>query len=113
VRQALMLEVEKANSALAYEELPLIAISTDVPVKLTCLGASCTVLLDEKDPAIAASITNEWGEKPVTFLIQPNPSVAGAPLTARRVSLTPDIEALVSPGQIAAVIVEELIAGAP
>lgn len=109
VRQALVVEIEKANSALAYEQLPLIQISDSTPLQLTCVETQATVELDKKTPAISANISNEFGEKSVTFTVD----AAQSPLKARRVSLAPEIEALIGPDGVAAIIVEELIEGAP
>jgi hypothetical protein len=122
VRTSLFTELETANSALAYENAPLIEFTQGWPtgpiVQLTCAGAVCTVTTDPNAPKapnpanapiIAAHIVYEAGEKTVTFTILDTES----PFVARRISLVPDAEPKTTPQQIAAIIVEELITTAP
>jgi hypothetical protein len=109
VRQALVVEVEKANSALAYEQLPLIQIFASPSLQLNCIETHANIELDKKTPAIGAKIVNESGEKSVTFTLD----VSQSPLKARRVSLAPATEPLIGPEEVAAIIVQELIEVAP
>jgi len=113
VRSNLFTELEKANSALAYENAPLIEFKQGWPdgpaIELACGNATCTVSQDIHAASIAAVVLGQAGQTTVTFLILPDES----PLAARRVSLTPDIEKKVGPAEIATAFVEALILGAP
>lgn len=109
VRSSLFVEVEKANSALIYEGVPTIEYREDTPLELICAGAIATVGLDIMTPAIATTIKNAAGEKSVTFFLQNDETST----YARRASLAPATEAKSTPEEIAAAIIEELIAEAP
>jgi hypothetical protein len=113
VRTSLHEEIANANAYLARENAPKIDFKegwpTGTAIELTCASATCKVSLDPDKPSIAGVVTGEEGEKTVTFLLLDDES----PLKAQRVSLTPEIELKVGPPEVAASLVEELIAGAP
>ena len=121
VRSNLFTETEKANSALAYENAPLIEFKQGWPdgpaIELACGNATCTVSQDIHVASIAAVVQGQAGQTTVTFLILADESTPTStpisPVVARRVSLTPDIEEKVGPAEIAAAFVEALIQGAP
>ena len=106
-------EVKKANAELAGVDAPSVdfqeASVGETTIELRCRSANCKISQDRAVPSIAAVVQGESGEKSITFVILPDES----PLTAQRVSLAPAIEPKTGPPEIAAILVEELIAGAP
>lgn len=106
-------EVKKANAELKTVGAPSVdfqqASVGEPTIELRCRAANCKISQDRSAPSIAAIVKGESGEKSVTFLILPDES----PLQAQRVSLAPASEPRIGPPEIAAILVEELIAGAP
>jgi hypothetical protein len=106
-------EVKNANEALVQLGASTMAMQQasegEPTIELICGNAHCTISQDWAVPAVGAVIIGEAGEKTVTFVIV----ITEEPVMAKRVSLTPDIEAKVSVDEVAATFVEELITGAP
>jgi hypothetical protein len=106
-------EVKTANEALVQAGASTVnmqqASEGEPTIELICGKATCTISQDWAVPSVGAVIVGEAGEKTVTFLIV----VGEDQVTAKRVSLTPEIETKVSADDVASSFVEELIAGAP
>lgn len=106
-------EVKKANLELASVGAPSVdfqqASVGEPTIELRCRTAHSKISQDRAAPSISAVVHGESGEKTITFLIL----VEESPLKAQRVSLAPAIEPKIGPSDIAATLVEELIAGAP
>jgi hypothetical protein len=113
VRSGIHEEVANANAYLARENAPKIEFKEGWPqgaiIELACATAIAKVTLDPDAPSITAVIAGEDAEKTVTFILLHDQS----PLKAQRVSLTPATEEKVGAHEVAAIIVEELITGAP
>ena len=113
VRVNIVKEVDKANIELAREGAPRVDLQQASPhehtIELVCRGASCKISQDRSTPSIGAVVAGESGEKTITFIILFEES----PVTARRLSLTPETEAKIDSAELAASFVEELIIVAP
>ncbi len=113
VKSNIIKEVGKANAELSAVKAPKIDIRQESPdeptIELACGIAICKISQDRSAPSIGSVIHGESGEKTVTFLIL----TGETPVKAQRVSLSPSTEPQVEPPEVAATIVEELIAGAP
>ena len=113
LRKSLVIEAEKANSALTYENAPQIEFkigqTEGAVIQMGLDAATSTIKLDRDKLSVMAEVKSTTGERTVTYLIDEENS----PFKAQRVSLSPSNEVKVGPSEIAAVFVEELITGAP
>ena len=118
LRNNLLIEAEKANSALTYQDAPKIdspktetyeGAPNERVTQFTLGTATSIIHLDQEKHSIAALIKGESGEKTVTYLIDEEQS----PLTASRVSISPANEPKIAPAAIAESFIEALITGAP
>ena len=112
LRTSLHAEAEKANSALAFHDVPAIEFEQGWPdgsTILLALGTATSIIrLDRDKPTLAADVKSETGEKTVTFVINDQQ----APFTASRVSLAPSNEPKMAPAAVAESFIHELITGA-
>ena len=113
VKASIVVEVDKANVALAATRAPRIDLrreSVGEPtMELSCDRAICKISQDRNVPSIGAAIAGEAGNATITFILL----IDESPVTAQRASLAPAVEAKLGPIEIAATIVEELINRAP
>jgi len=113
LKTSLGTEVALANAELAAAGAPAVVLQQasegEPTIDLVCGKAFCRISQDRSTPSIGGTVVGEAGESTITFLILTEES----PLKASRVSLTPELEAKVGPAEIAATLVEALIAGAP
>jgi hypothetical protein len=109
MRSALSREVERANSALDSEDLPNIEFKKENPIEIACVGSKCEIHLVSDLNMILVNFASRSGEKSLRFSIQE----CSDPPMAHEICHSAAAEEEFAPREVAAAVIEELIAGAP